>query len=104
MDVKLSKIPNKVCFLWDGREEWIHINIKVNGKIEKTVEINPMEVILGLRKKWGLCGYFVKDRKVYETKQCSLYGDYENVLAPNRIQDKANLISAIDVLLEELRQ
>lgn len=82
----------------------IHINIKVNGKIEKTVEINPVDVIVSLKEKWGLSGYFVKDRKVYETKQCSLYGDYENVLAPDRIQDKANLISAIEVLLNEMRQ
>lgn len=88
---------------WDCREEEIHINIKVSGKIEKTVEVNPADVIVSLEEKWGLGGYFVKDGKVYEPKQCSLYGDYENVLAPDCIQDKANLISAIGVLLDELR-
>lgn len=68
------------------------------------VEINSVDVILSLKEKLGLSGYFVKDGMVYETKQCSVYGDYENVLAPDRIQDKANLISAIEVLLDELRQ
>lgn len=91
-----------VCFqgVWKGGA---HIDIKVNGRIEKTVEINPVDVIVSLKEKWGFCGYFVEDGKVYETKQCSLYGDYENVLAPERIQDKVKLISAIGVLLDELR-
>lgn len=78
------------------------MNIKVNGKIEKTVEIDPVDVIVSLKEKWGICGYFVKDGKVYETKQCSIYGDYEDVLAPGRIQEKANLISAIGVMLDAL--
>lgn len=89
-------------FLCDCRKEWIHINIKVSGKIEKTFEVNPVDVIVSLEEKLGLGGYFVKDGKVYEHKQCSLYGDYEDVLAPDCIQDKVKLISAIGVLLDEL--
>ena len=91
------------AFLGMIERSGIFINIKVSGKIEKTVEIDPMDVIVSLKEKWGLSRYFVKDRKVYEFKQSSLYGDYENVLAPDRIQDKADLISAIEVLLDELR-
>lgn len=87
---------------WECGKEWIHINIKVSGKIEKTVEINPIDVIVSLKEKWGFCGYFVKDGKVYEFKQCSLFGDYKDVLAPDCIQDKAKLISAIGVLFDEL--
>lgn len=78
--------------------------MKVRGKIEKIVEVNPLDVLVRLKEELGLNGYFVKEGRVYETKQCSLYGDYEDALAPDHIQDKANLISAIEVLLNELRK
>ena len=80
------------------------MNIKVTGKIEKPVEINPLDVIRELKAQLlGQSDYFIgDDGQVYYEEQCSLYGDYENTLAPDYIQKKVDLVRALSVLINEL--
>ena len=35
-------------------------------------------------------------------KQCSLYGDYENILAPQYIQENIEVVKALNVLANKL--
>ena len=76
------------------------MNIKVTGKIEKPVEINPLDVIRELKLQLlGRNDYFIgEDEQVYYQEQCSLYGDYENVLAPQ--YHKGEIISGEEKLYE----
>ena len=80
------------------------MNIKVTGKIEKPVEINPLDVIRELKLQLlGRNDYFIgEDGQVYYQEQCSLYGDYKNTLAPQYIQDKIDLVKALNLIEEEL--
>lgn len=80
------------------------MNVKVTGKIEKPVEINPLDVIRELKLQLlGRNDYFIgEDEQVYYEEQCSLYGDYENNLAPDYIQKKVDLVRALNVLINEL--
>lgn len=80
------------------------MNIKVTGKIEKPVEVNPLDVIRELKLQLlGRNDYFIgDDGQVYYEEQCSLYGDYENNLAPDYIQKKVDLVRALNVLINEL--
>ena len=77
------------------------MNIKVTGKIEKPVEINPLDVIRELKLQvLGRNDYFIgDDGRVY----CkSLYSDYENVLANDNIQKKIDLVKALHIIWNEL--
>lgn len=80
------------------------MNIKVTGKIEKPVEINPLDVIRELKLQLlGRNDYFIgDDGQVYYEEQCSLYGDYENTLALDYIQKKVDLVRALNVIINEL--
>lgn len=80
------------------------MNIKVTGKIEKPVEINPLDVIRELKLQLlGRNDYFIgDDGQVYYEEQCSLYGDYENILASDYIQKKVDLVRALNVIINEL--
>lgn len=80
------------------------MNIKVTGKIEKPVEINPLDVIRELKLQLlGRNDYFIgDDGQVYYQKQCSLYGDYENTLAPQYIQEDVEVVKALNVLTNKL--
>ena len=77
------------------------MNIKVIGKIEKPVEINPLDVIRELKLQLlGRNDYFIgDDGQVYYK---SLYSDYENVLANDNIQKKIDLVKALNVLTNKL--
>ena len=77
------------------------MNIKVTGKIEKPVEINPLDVIRELKLQLlGRNDYFIgDDGRVYYK---SLYSDYENVLANDNIQKKIDLVKALNVLTNKL--
>ena len=77
------------------------MNIKITGKIEKPVEINPLDVIRELKLQLlGRNDYFIGDDGQVYCK--SLYSDYENVLANDNIQKKIDLVKALDVLVNEL--
>lgn len=80
------------------------MNIKITGKIEKSVEINPLDVIRELKLQLlGRNDYFIgDDGQVYYQKQCSLYGDYENTLAPQYIQEDVEVVKALNVLTNKL--
>lgn len=80
------------------------MNIKVTGKIEKPVEINPLDVIRELKLQLlGRNDYFIgEDEQVYYQEQRSLYGDYKNTLAPQYIQKKIDLVKALNVLANKL--
>lgn len=80
------------------------MNIKVTGKIEKPVEINPLDVIRELKLQLlGRNDYFIgDDGQVYYQEQCSLYGNYENILAPDYLQKKVDLVRALNILINEL--
>ena len=80
------------------------MNIKVAGKIEKPVEINPLDVIRELKLQLlGINDYFIgEDDQVYYQEQCSLYGDYENVLATQYIQEDVEVVKALNVLTNKL--
>ena len=80
------------------------MNIKVTGKIEKPVEINPLDVIRELKLQLlGRNDYFIgEDGKVYYQEQCSLYGDYKNTLAPQYIQEDVEVVKALNVLTNKL--
>lgn len=80
------------------------MNIKVTGKIEKPVEINPLDVIRELKLQLlGRNDYFIgEDEQVYYQEQCNLYGDYENVLAPQYIQENIEVVKALNVLANKL--
>lgn len=80
------------------------MNIKVTGKIEKPVEINPLDVIRELKLQLlGRNDYFIgEDEQVYCQEQCSLYGDYENVLASQYIQENIEVVKALNVLINKL--
>ena len=80
------------------------MNIKVTGKIEKPVEINPLDVIRELKVQLlGRNDYFIgDDGQVYYEERCSLYGDYENVLANDNIQKKIDLVKALHIIWNEL--
>ena len=77
------------------------MNIKVTGRIEKPVEVNPLDVIRELKiQLLGINDYFIgDDGQVYRK---SLYSDYENVLANDNIQKKVDLVRALSVLINEL--
>ena len=77
------------------------MNIKVTGKIEKPVEINPLDVIRELKLQLlGRNDYFIGDDGQVYCK--SLYSDYENVLANDNIQKKIDLVKALDIIWNEL--
>lgn len=80
------------------------MNIKITGKIEKPVEINPLNVIRELKMQLlGRNDYFIgDDGQVYYEERCSLYGDYKNTLAPDYIQKKVGLVKALNILINEL--
>ena len=80
------------------------MNIKVTGKIEKPVEINPLDVIRELKLQLlGRNDYFIgDDGQVYYEERYSLYGDYENTLALDYIQKKVDLVRALNVIINEL--
>lgn len=72
------------------------MNIKITGKIEKPVEINPLDVIRELKLQLlGRNDYFIgyKER-VYDRETISL--------APQYIQDKIDLVKALNLIEEEL--
>lgn len=51
----------------------------------------------------GRNDYFIgEDEQVYYQEQCSLYGDYKNTLAPQYIQNKIDLVKALNVLANKL--
>lgn len=80
------------------------MNIKITGKIEKPVEINPLDVIRELKLQLlGRNDYFIgDDGQVYYQEQCSLYGDYKNVPAPQYIQENIEVVKALNVLANKL--
>ena len=80
------------------------MNVKVTGKIEKPVEINPLDVIRELKLQLlGRNDYFIgDDGQVYYQEQCSLYGDYKNTLAPQCIQEDVEVVKALNVLVNKL--
>ena len=80
------------------------MNIKVTGKIEKPVEVNPLDVIRELKMQLlGRNDYFIgEDGQAYYQEQCSLYGDYKNTLAPQYIQEDVEVVKALNVLINEL--
>ena len=80
------------------------MNIKVTGKIEKPVEINPLDVIRELKLQLlGRNDYCIcEDGQVYYQERCSLYGDYKNTLAPQYIQEDVEVVKALNVLMNKL--
>ena len=80
------------------------MNIKVTGKIEKPVEINPLDVIRELKLQLlGRNDYFIgEDEQVYYQERCSLYADYKNTLAPQYIQENIEVVKALNVLANKL--
>lgn len=80
------------------------MNIKVTGKIEKPVEINPLDIIRELKLQLlGRNDYFIgEDEQVYYQEQCSLYSDYKNVPAPQYIQENIEVVKALNVLANKL--
>lgn len=80
------------------------MNIKATGKIEKPVEINPLDVIRELKLQLlGRNDYFIgDDGQVYYEERCSLYSDYENTLAPQYIQEDVEVVKALNVLTNKL--
>ena len=80
------------------------MNIKVTGKIEKPVEINPLDVIRELKLQLlGRNDYFIgDDGQVYYEERYSLYGDYKNTLAPQSIQEDVEVVKALNVLTNKL--
>ena len=80
------------------------MNIKVTGKIEKPVEVNPLDVIRELKMQLlGRNDYFIGNNgQVYYQEQCSLYGDYKNTLAPQYIQEDVEVVKALNLIEEKL--
>ena len=80
------------------------MNIKVTGKIEKPVEINPLDVIRELKLQLlGRNDYFIgEDGQVYYEERYRLYGDYKNTLAPQYIQEDVEVVKALNVLTNKL--
>lgn len=80
------------------------MNIKVTGKIEKPVEINPLDVIRELKLQLlGGNDYFIgDDGQVYYEERYNLYGDYKNTLAPQYIQEDVEVVKALNVLANKL--
>ena len=80
------------------------MNIKITGKIEKPVEINPLDVIRELKLQLlGRNDYFIgDDGQVYYEERCSLQGDYKNTLAPQYIQEDVEVVKALNVLMTKL--
>ena len=77
------------------------MNIKVTGKIEKPVEINPLDVIRELKLQLlGRNDYFIGDDGQVHCK--SLYSDYENVVAAQYIQENIEVVKALNVLANKL--
>ena len=72
------------------------MNIKVTGKIEKPVEINPLDVVRELKPQLlGRIDYFIgDDGRVW----CREY----DVVAFDEIQKKSDLVKALNILEEEL--
>ena len=81
------------------------MDIKVTGKIEKTVEINPLDVIKELKLQWfGNNEYFIgNDNKVYWKTYVHTWDDaYREFLAPIYIQQKKDLLKALKIIEGEL--
>lgn len=80
------------------------MNIKVTGKIEKPVEINPLDVIRELKAQLlGRNDYFIgDDGQVYYEERYSLYDNYKNTLAPQYIQKDIEVVKALNVLANKL--
>lgn len=79
------------------------MNIKVTGKIEKPIEINPLDVIRKLKLQLlGRDDYFVKNGKVQRKKY---YFNSEQTyldVASNEIQKKIDLVKALNLIEKEL--
>ncbi|MFQ7494780.1 hypothetical protein [Faecalibacillus intestinalis] len=81
------------------------MNIKITGKIEKPVEINPLDVIRELKLQLlGRNDYFIGyDGKVYYRALLHPYDrEYTSFPASDEIQNKVDLVRALDVLINEL--
>ena len=79
------------------------MNIKVTGKIEKPVEVNPLDVIRELKLQLlGRNDYFIKDGKVQREKY---YFNSEQTyldVASDEIQKKIDLVKALNLIEKEL--
>lgn len=83
------------------------MDIKVTGKIEKTVEINPLNIIRELKLQWfGNNEYFIgNDDHVYCKTYACQHGEYKKCtefLAPDYIQQKKDLLKALKIIEKEL--
>ena len=81
------------------------MNIKLTGKIEKSVEVNPLDVIKELKLQWfGNNEYFIgNDNEVYWKTYVHPWDDaYREFLAPIYIQQKKNLLKALKIIEGEL--
>lgn len=81
------------------------MNIKVTGKIEKPVEINPLDVIRELKLQLlGRNDYFIGYNGIvyYKVLLHPYDREYTSVPAPDEIQKKIDLVRALDVLINEL--
>lgn len=79
------------------------MNIKVTGKIEKPVEVNPLDVIRELKLQLlGRNDYFIKDGKVqYERYYFNSEQTYL-AIASDEIQEKIDLVKALNIIEKEL--
>ena len=80
------------------------MNIKITGKIEKPVEINPLDVIRELKLQLlGRNDYFIgDDGQVYWEMQWDWNDINDYKLAPDYIQKKAELVKALNLIEKEL--
>ena len=80
------------------------MNIKVTGKIEKPIEINPLDVIRELKIQiLGRNDYFIGDDGRVYYKAPNHYGwKCTTFLAPDEIQKKIDLVKALNILVNEL--
>jgi len=79
------------------------MNIKITGKIEKPVEINPLDVIRELKLQLlGRNDYFIKSGKVWYKKYYIDSKQTHYVVASDEVQEKIDLIKALNLIEKEL--
>ena len=79
------------------------MNIKVTGKIEKPIEINPLDVVRKLKLQLlGRDDYFVKNGKVQRKKYYFNSEQTSLDVASDEIQKKIDLVKALNLIEKEL--
>ena len=71
--------------------------MKISMMTREIVEVDAFTVLSNIRRHLGFAGYFMEDNKVYE------FLDGQKIEAPDYIQEKKEVISAFEILENELK-